>query len=112
MANDDKSKGKPLSKTAVSKELATKTGLETKQVGEVLDALELLIKQQLKGEPHVFALLDLVKFELTKKEAQKAGMKPNPFRPGEMMKVAAKPAETKVKARVLKGLKELESKKK
>ncbi len=113
MANDNKAgKGKPLSKTAVAKELAETTGLEPKQVGEVLEALESLIKQQLKGDPHVFALFDLVKFELIRKEAQKKGTKPNPFKPGEMMDVQAKPAETKVKARVLKGLKEFESKKK
>src|SRR4051812_32311549 len=100
MANDSKAdKAKPLSKTAVSKELATVTGLEPKQTGEILDALEELIKKQLKGGPGVFSLLDLIKFELVRKPAVKAGMKPNPFKPGEMMEVKAKKAETKVKAR-------------
>jgi hypothetical protein len=109
MAKDSTAeKGKPLSKTAVCKELATATELEAKQVGAVLDALEALIKGQLKDDPHTFALLDLVKFELIHKPAVKAGTKPDPFHPGQMMNVKAKPAETKVKARILKGLKELE----
>ena len=109
MATDSKAgKVKPLSKTAICKELATATQLELKQVGDVLDALEELIKTQLKGEPHAFALLDMVKFELIEKPAVQAGMKPNPFKPGEMMDVKAKPAEIKVKARVLKALKALE----
>jgi nucleoid DNA-binding protein len=109
MANDSKEKGKPLSKTAIVKELATAAELEPKQAGAVLDALEELIKKQLKGEPHVFALLDLVKFELIHKPAVKAGTtKPNPFKPGETMAVKPKKAETKVKARILKGLKALE----
>ena len=35
------------------------------------------------------------------------GMKPNPFKPGEMMEVKAKPARNVVKVRALKPLKEM-----
>jgi len=34
-------------------------------------------------------------------------MRPNPFKPGEMMEVKAKPARNVVKAQPLKGLKDL-----
>ena len=34
-------------------------------------------------------------------------MRPNPFKPGEMMKVAAKPARRVVKVRALKSLKDM-----
>jgi nucleoid DNA-binding protein len=96
-----------MTKTAVCQELADKTGLERKQVNEVLDALENLIKDQLGGEgPGVFSFLDLVKIRVVHKPERKAGTQPNPFKPGEMMKVEARPASTEVKAVVLKKLKE------
>jgi nucleoid DNA-binding protein len=99
---------KPMAKSNVYKELATHTGLEAKQVAAVFDALEKLILEQLgrKG-PKVFVLPNLVKFKLVHKPATKAGRKPNPFKPGEMMDVKAKPASAKVKPVILKGLKDL-----
>jgi len=101
---------KPLSKTAVYQELAAKTNLERKDVATVIEALEELIKDQLgKKGPGVFALGDIVKIKLDKKPARKAGKKPNPFKPGEMMDVKAQAASTKVKVTKLKGLKEFES---
>ncbi|MFT7124713.1 MAG: hypothetical protein ACI9YG_000785, partial [Candidatus Azotimanducaceae bacterium] len=50
----------------------------------------------------------LLKIKTVKKPARKArkGV-PNPFRPGEVMDIASKPASTKVKILPLKGLKEL-----
>jgi hypothetical protein len=100
---------KALPKTAVYKELATKTGLEAKQVASVFDALESLIKEQLgrKNGPGEFIIPGLIKLKLIKKPATKAGRKPNPFKPGEMMEVKAKPASVKVKPVILKGLKDL-----
>lgn len=100
---------KALPKSAVYKEIATATGLETKQVSAVFDALEELIKSQLgkKNGPTEFVIPNLVKLKLVKKPATKAGKRPNPFKPGEMMEVKAKPASQKVKPVVLKGLKEL-----
>jgi hypothetical protein len=41
------------------------------------------------------------------KPATKASTKPNPFKPGEMMDVKAKPARTVIKIRPLKGLKSM-----
>jgi nucleoid DNA-binding protein len=105
---DNSAKGKPLPKTAVYKEIASKTELEPRQVQAVFEALEELIKEQLGKGAGVFQLQDLVKLELERKAATKAGSKPNPFKPGEMMEVKAKPASVKVKARILKGLRELE----
>jgi len=99
---------KPMPKSAVHKELATRTELEAKQVSAVFEALEELIKEQLSEDgPGEFVLPNLVKFKLIKKPATKAGKKPNPFKPGEMMEVKAKPASVKVKPVILKGLKDL-----
>src|SRR5262249_61555709 len=98
MANDKAAEAaKPMPKTAVYKELATKTGLEPKQVSAVFDALEELIKQELgnKKGPGEFVIPNLVKLKLIKKPATKAGRKPNPFKPGEMMEVKAKPASVR-----------------
>ncbi len=100
--------GKPLPKSAVYKELAAKTGLEAKQVSAVFEALEELIQQQLgKKGPGLFIIPNLIKLQLKKKPATKATKKPNPFKPGEMMDVKAKPASVKVKPIALKGLKEI-----
>jgi hypothetical protein len=99
---------KPMPKSNIYKELAGTTGLEAKQVDAVFEALEELIKKELgKKGPGVFVVPNLVKLKLVKKAATKAGKKKNPFKPGEMMDVKAKPASVKVKPVILKGLKEL-----
>lgn len=99
---------RPMPKSEVHKELAAKAGLEPKQVAAVFAALEELITQQLgKKGPGLFAIPNLLKFKRVKKAATKAGKKPNPFKPGEMMEVKAKPASVKVKPVLLKGLREL-----
>ena len=103
---------RPLPKSAVYQELAGKAGLEAKQVSAVFDALEGLIKRELgKKGPGLFVLPNLVKFRRVKKPATKAGKRPNPFKPGEMMAVKARPASVKVKAVALKGLQDLGGKK-
>ncbi len=48
-----------------------------------------------------------MKITVIKKPATKAGTRPNPFKPGEMMDVKAKPARNVVKVRPLKSLKEM-----
>jgi nucleoid DNA-binding protein len=99
---------KPLSKSAVIKEVAGHANLTTKEVAAVFTALEAVIKNQLgKKGPGVFSIPGLVKLKLVKKPPTKAGTRPNPFKPGEMMEVKAKPASTKVKPVVLKNLKDL-----
>ncbi len=67
-----------------------------------------VVKRELGKEgPGLFASPNLVKL----KRVTKAGRKPNPFKPGEMMDVKAKPASVKVKAVTLKGLKEIDARK-
>jgi nucleoid DNA-binding protein len=96
-------------KTAILGEISANTGLTKKQVGSVFDELSDLINRHIKkravGE---FTMPGLLKIKTVKKPARKArkGV-PNPFRPGELMDVAAKPASTKVKVLPLKGLKEM-----
>jgi nucleoid DNA-binding protein len=102
------SAGKPMAKTALFKELATKTGLEAKQVASVFAALDETIHDQLgKKGPGLFVIPNLVKLKLVHKPPQPAGMRKNPFT-GEMKMVEAKPASVKVKAVILKGLKEID----
>ena len=84
--------------------ISEKTGLTRAQVGSVMDALGGEIQRSLKG-PGVFAIPGLVKVEKKKVPARPARKNvPNPFKPGEMMNVAAKPASTKVKVRALAAL--------
>jgi nucleoid DNA-binding protein len=108
MANE-KTAAKPMNKSEVYNKLAEKTKLSKKQVGEFFDALEDLIKAELtkRSGAKAFVLPGLMKLTIKRKPAQKAGKKPNPFKPGEMMDVKAKPAENQVKVRPLKNLKEL-----
>ena len=99
---------KPLNKTQVFQALADHSGLSKKQVAAVFVALEKLIKDQLgmKG-PGILAMPGLLKLKRISKPATKETTKPNPFKPGEMMVVKAKPARNLVKAQPLKKLKEM-----
>jgi nucleoid DNA-binding protein len=107
-ASKTASKGKALTKSAVYQHLADKTGLSRKQVGSVFDELSALIKNELgKKGPGVLAVGGLMKFKIVKKPATKAGRRPNPFKPGEMMEVKAKPARNSVKILALKSLKDM-----
>ena len=107
--SDTETKAKSMTKSAIHAELAEATGLSRKQVGSVLDALtNNLIKRELgKKGPGIFIMPGLLKLKRIRKEATKKQMKPNPFKPGEMMEVKAKPARNIVKAQCLKSLKEL-----
>lgn len=95
-------------KTAILSEIAENTELSRKQVASVFDELSDLIERHVKkGGAGEFTLPGLLKIKTVKKPARKArkGV-PNPFRPGELMDVAAKPASTRIKVLPLKGLKE------
>ena len=95
-------------KSAILAEIADNTELSKKQVSDVLNELSDLIERHVKkGSAGEFTLPGLLKIKTVKKPASKArkGV-PNPFRPGETMDIAAKPASTKVKVLPLKGLKE------
>src|SRR5690348_16515172 len=105
MADNKTAKPKSLTKSAVYQEVAGETGLSRKQVADVFDALTKLIKRELgKKGPGVFAIPGLLKLTLKRRPATKAHTKPDPFHPGQMMQVKAKPASNSVKARPLKAL--------
>jgi len=100
---------KPLTKSELLANLAAATELPKNQVGAVLDALAVEIKNSLgnKGAGAI-TIPGLIKIEKKKVPARKAekGV-PNPFKPGELMDRPAKPAYSKVKVRALKLLKDM-----
>jgi nucleoid DNA-binding protein len=99
---------KKMTKTGLYQELAGSTKLTKKQVAQVFDALTDVIRKELgKKGPGEFTLPGLLKLKLVKKPATKAGVRPNPFKPGEMMTVKARPARNVVKPRPLKTLQEM-----
>ncbi len=100
---------KPLTKTELLANIAAATELTKKQVAAVLEALGAEIQKSLgsKGAGAI-TLPGLVKIEKKQMPArpEQKGV-PNPFKPGELMDRAAKPAYNKVKVRALKSLKEM-----
>ena len=102
-------KKKAMTKSELLAAISHETELTRRQVSEVLDSLSGQIGRSV-GRRGVgsFTLPGLVKIERKKVPARKArkGV-PNPFKPGEMMDIAAKPASTKIKVRALKNLKEM-----
>lgn len=95
-------------KSQIFMEIAEKTDLSRKQVAAVFEELGNVIRQNLgKKGPGTFVVPGLMKINVIKKPASKAGTRPNPFKPGEMMEVKAKPARNVVKVRPLKSLKEM-----
>lgn len=103
---------KPPTKTEVYASIAEKTDLTKRQVAAVFEALNDEIEKALtgRGAPKTFTLHGLCKVVVQHKPARPArkGV-PNPFRPGELMDVAAKPAKNVVKIRPLKKLKDMVS---
>ena len=100
---------KPLTKTEILNNIASATDLTKKEVGAVLDALAAEIKKSLGPRgAGAFAIPGLLKIEKKRMPARpaKKGV-PNPFRPGELMDVAARPAFNKIKVRPLKNLKDM-----
>jgi len=96
-------------KTEILNNIAQATDLTKKEVAAVLDALSAEIKKALGSRgPGMIAIPGLVKIEKKRVPARPArkGV-PNPFKPGELMDVAAKPASTKIKVRALKNLKDM-----
>jgi nucleoid DNA-binding protein len=95
-----------MTKTQILTEIAENTNLTRKQVGEVLEELEVLIERSVKkralGE---FTIPGLMKITTVKKPATKARKGLNPFT-GEETMFKAKPASVAVKVRPLKKLKD------
>jgi nucleoid DNA-binding protein len=101
------SDGKRMTKAAIMGEIAEKSGLSKKQVGEVFEALSGLVKRELgKRGPGEFVVPDLLKLKVKNIPARKAGERMNPFTK-QMQMSPAKPASRKVRATALKKLKDL-----
>ena len=96
-------------KSQLLTELANNTGLTKKDVAAVLDELDVIVERHIKKRAvGSFTLPGLLKVKTVKVPARKARKNvPNPFRPGETMDVAARPASVKVKVTPLKKLKDL-----
>ncbi len=89
--------------------IAEDTGLSKKEVVSVFESLNDAICRHLKPRAvGTFTLPGLLKLTVTKKPATKEREGVNPFT-GEAMTIKAKPASRAVKARILKGLKDLAS---
>ena len=100
---------KPLTKTEILNNIAEATGLSKKEIAAVFDALGAEIKKSLSSRgAGAFTIPGLLKIEKKRMPARSAkkGV-PNPFRPGELMDVAARAAFNKVKVRPLKNLKDM-----
>lgn len=94
------------SKGDVYRTIAEQTGVGKKEVAAVFDTMTRMIAADLSKGAGVFAVPGLMKVMVIRKPAQPARKNvPNPFKPGETMDVAAKPARNVVKVRPLKGLK-------
>jgi len=96
-------------KTQLYAHISEDTGLARIDVAKVFDSLGDVINGHIKnrgvGE---FKVPGLLKIKVNKKPATKARKNvPNPFRPGEFMDVAAKPARKVVKILPLKALKDM-----
>lgn len=106
-----KAKGlkKAMTKTQMFSEIAESAELSKRQVASVFDALESIVERHVrKGSVGTCTVPGLMKIKTVKKPAQKAKKNvPNPFRPGELMDVKAKPASTRVKVLPLKKLKDM-----
>jgi nucleoid DNA-binding protein len=98
-----------MNRTALYTEIAETTGLTKKDVAAVIEALGTQIERHIKKNAvGTFTLPGLLKIKTVAKPAKKAqkGV-PNPFKPGETMDVAAKPASVKVKVLPLKKMKDM-----
>ena len=98
----------PMTKSAIYTQIAEKTDLKRKDVVAVFDELTNIINGHVKRNgAGMFTLPGLLKVKVVRKKATRATTRPNPFVPGEMMQVKAKPARNVVKILALKGLKDM-----
>jgi len=98
-----------MTKSQLFSEIAENTGLSKKEVTAVFEELGQLVERHIKkNSVGQFTLPGLLKVKSVKRPARKAqkGV-PNPFKPGELMDVAARPASMKVKVTPLKSLKDM-----
>ncbi len=101
--------GKQRTKSEVYTTIAEHTGLARKQVASVFETLGRVMAADLAkpgaDRPKVFVVPGMMKVNAIYKPPTRATTRPNPFKPGEMMEVKAKPARTVIKIRPLKALK-------
>lgn len=100
-------KAKAPSKSEVLNAISEATNLGKKDVSAVLEALSSEIQKAMSGKgPGVFQIPGLVKIVRKAVPAQPARKNvPNPFKPGEVRDIPAKPASKKVRVTALKNLK-------
>lgn len=100
-------KAKAATKAEIYTAVAEKSGVPKKDVSKVFDAFVELSKKELgKKGPGVILVPGMAKVKAVRKPATKAKTQPNPFKPGEMMTVKAKPARTGIKIVALKAYKD------
>lgn len=92
-------------KSEILAQISKDTELSKKQVGEVFESLNGIIKKSLRSAG-VFTIPGLLKLKVVKKPATKAREGINPFT-GEKTTFKAKPASKKVRAAALKSLKSM-----
>lgn len=97
---------KPRTKGEIYSTIADHVGLSRKQVAQMFDTMGRLMAADL-GKGTDFNVPGLMRVRVIKKPATKGGMRPNPFKPGEMMEVKPRPARNVIKVRPLKGLKSM-----
>jgi len=97
---------KTRTKSQVLSELSESTGLSKKEVSNVFENLTALMSHDLTKGPGTFQVPGLLKVVVVRKKAVAARKGTNPFT-GEEMMFKAKPARNVVRARPLKGLKDL-----
>jgi nucleoid DNA-binding protein len=100
---------KPRTKSQLFRDISDATELTRAEVASVFDAMHTIMKKDLgRRGPGTFTVPGLMKVVRVHKPRRPARKNvPNPFRPGEFMDIAAKPATNVVKVRPLKGLKEM-----
>ena len=100
---------KAMTKSQMFSEIADDTELTKKEVASVFDSLETILERHIKkGSVGYCTVPGLMKVKTVKKPARKAKKNvPNPFRPGELMDIKAKPASIRVKVLPLKRLKDM-----
>ncbi len=98
-------KGGAPTKSEILAQISKDAELSRKQVSEVFESLNGIIKKSLRGNG-LFTLPGLLKLKVVKKPATKAREGVNPFT-GEKMVFKAKPASKKVRALPLKSLKNM-----
>jgi DNA-binding protein HU-beta len=96
-------KGGAPTKSEILAQVSKDTELSRKQVNEVFESLNGIIKKSLRGNG-LFTLPGLLKLKVVKKPATKSREGINPFT-GEKITFKAKPASKKVRALPLKNLK-------